>query len=62
MVKTWKENDRVEGGTRGTDDWDTGRVSGVNGDRVTVAWDSLVETTQHADLLRREGEGECERY
>ena len=49
-------NDRVEGGIRGTEDHDTGRVTAVDGDQVTVSWDSLVETTQRSDWLRLEGE------
>lgn len=43
--------DRVYGGqTR--DDYDEGRVIAIVGDHVTVAWDSLVQTTQAASLLR----------
>lgn len=49
-----KINDRVEGGQHGTEDYDTGRVVAIDGgDQVTVAWDSLVETTQHKALLKR---------
>lgn len=47
-------DDRVEGGERGTEDHDTGRVTAVHVDgQVTVAWDSQVQTTQSAELLRR---------
>lgn len=42
---------RVEGGDT-AEDYDTGRVIGIDGDQVTVAWDSLVTTTQPAELLR----------
>ena len=46
---------RVEGGeTR--EDYDTGRIIAVDRDQVTVAWDSGVETTQHASLIRPRGE------
>lgn len=48
-----KINDRVEGGQRGTEDYDTGRVDAIDGDNVTVSWDSLVVTTQHINTLRR---------
>jgi len=44
-----KIDDRVEGG-RG-EDHDTGRVVAIDGDQITVAWDSLVVTTQPAELL-----------
>lgn len=33
------------------DDRDTGRVDAINGDTVTVAWDSGVVTTQPAETL-----------
>ena len=41
---------RVEGGTT-KEDYDTGRVIDVDGDQVTVAWDSETRSTQHASLL-----------
>jgi hypothetical protein len=44
--------DRVEGGEG--DDHDTGRVIEIDGDEITVAWDSGVRTTQPADLLKHE--------
>jgi hypothetical protein len=43
---------RVCGGAPGTEDYDEGRVTEVDGDQVTVAWDSQVTTTQRADALR----------
>ncbi len=45
---------RIEGGNT-HDDYDTGRVTEIEGDEVTVAWDSGVSSTQHADVLRPEG-------
>lgn len=47
--------DRVEGGRPGTEDYDAGEVIAVDGDQVTVAWDSLVQTTQSESRLRAEG-------
>ena len=47
--------DRVEGGKYGTEDYDTGRVVAIDGDVVTIAWDTLVQTTAPADALRPEG-------
>lgn len=47
--------DMVEGGNEGTEDHDTGRVVAIDGDQVTVAWDSGVRTTQPARLLRIDG-------
>lgn len=46
----WAVGDRVEGGE--SDDHDTGRVIGVAGDQVAVAWDSGVRTVQHESVLR----------
>ena len=43
--------DKVEGGTVGTEDYDTGRVVSVNGDQIEVAWGSGARTTQSAELL-----------
>lgn len=43
--------DRVEAGDT-PEDYDTGTVVDVEGDRITVAWDSLVQTTQGAAGLR----------
>lgn len=49
-----KVGDRVEGGKKGTEDYDRGRVDIIHPDgQVTVSWDSLVVTTQPADLLRK---------
>lgn len=48
-------NDRVEGGEIAAD-YDTGRVLDIEGEQVTVAWDSGVRTTQPMSLLRPEGE------
>jgi hypothetical protein len=52
---TPKPGDRVEGGKKGTKDYDKGRVSSV--DRKTkiamVAWDSLVITPAPFDILRK---------
>jgi hypothetical protein len=49
-VQELKIDDRVQGGQI-PDDYDTGRVVAIDGEQVTVAWDSLVETTQPAELL-----------
>ena len=49
-----KINDRVVGGQLGSKDFDQGRVDAVDGDQVTVAWDSGVKTTQAAALVRPE--------
>lgn len=43
--------DRVEAGRPGTEDHDTGRVVAVEGDMVTVAWDSEQITTQPSAAL-----------
>lgn len=43
---------RVQGGAAGSDDHDAGVVSDVDGEQVTVAWDSGVRTTQRAEVLR----------
>ena len=45
--------DRVEGGTAGTEDYDSGRVDKIDGDQVTVSWDSLAVTTQHESVLTK---------
>ena len=42
---------KVEGGST-VEDYDAGRVVDVDGDDVTVAWDSGVRTTQRAAALR----------
>jgi len=47
-------DDRVEGGEIPAD-YDTGTVVEVDGDEVTVAWDSGVTTTQGSAVLRVEG-------
>lgn len=51
----WSVGDRVEAGET-ADDYDTGRISEVDGDRVLVAWDSGVRTWAAASSLRAEGE------
>lgn len=51
----WSVGDRVEGGDT-AEDYDTGRVSEVDGDRVLVAWGSEVRTWADANRLRAEGE------
>ena len=58
-IADWTEEalavgDRVEGGNN-AEDYDTGRVIAVDGDQVTVAWDSGVRTTNPASTLRPEG-------
>lgn len=45
-------DDRVCGGQT-AEDYDTGTVLAIDGDAVTVSWDSGVRTTQPASLLRR---------
>lgn len=45
--------DRVEGGKRGTADYDTGRVVEIDGDRVRVAWDTLTMIWHERSELRR---------
>lgn len=52
--------DRVEGGEN-AEDYGTGRVLEIDGDMVTVAWDSGVSTSQHHSLLRPQGEPSIER-
>jgi hypothetical protein len=43
--------DRVEAGAPGTDDYDTGTVFEIDGDKALVAWDSGVRTSSPiADL------------
>ncbi len=54
-AETWAIGDRVEGGDT-PEDYDTGRVTAVDGDQVTVAWDSQITTTQSASTLRTEGD------
>lgn len=46
-----KVGDRVEGGTG--EDYDRGTVDQIDGEQVTVRWDSLVVTTQPASILTR---------
>ena len=46
----FKVGDLVEGGQG--DDYDTGRIDEVDGDQITVSWDSGVVTTQSATLIR----------
>jgi len=48
MDKTFRIGDLVEGGAPGTEDYDRGRVIDIDGDEVTVAWQSGVRTTQPA--------------
>lgn len=43
--------DRVEAGRKGTEDYDMGRVVGIDGDQVEVAWSNGTRTTQPAELL-----------
>jgi len=45
---------RVEGGEV-FEDYDVGAVVAVEGDQVTVRWDSGPVTRQHARVLRPEG-------
>lgn len=52
MTNQFEIGDQVAGGERGTEDFDTGRVIEIDGDDVTVAWQSGVRTTQPADILR----------
>lgn len=52
MSHRFKIDDRVEGGKRGTDDHDTGRVVEIDGDRVRVAWDSQVIVWHERSELR----------
>lgn len=49
-MATLNVGDKVHGGTI-PEDFDCGRVVAVDGDQVTVAWESGVTTTQPADLL-----------
>lgn len=44
--------DRVEGGEPGTEDYDTGRVLAIDGDRVRVGWGSGVVCWHDRDELR----------
>ena len=53
--RRWAVGDRVEAGDIPAD-YDTGRVSAVVGDAVTVHWDSGVATGCDASDLRPEGE------
>ena len=49
----FKIGDHVEGGRPGSEDYDHGYVTEIDGEQVTVAWEqSLVTTTQHASALR----------
>jgi hypothetical protein len=45
-------DDRVEGGDT-EQDRDTGTVGAIDGNQITVLWDSQVKTAQRADLLRK---------
>ena len=45
---------RVEGGDN-AEDYDTGRVTHIAGDEITVSWDSGTRTTQPSSILRPEG-------
>lgn len=45
------EGDRIEAGKPGTEDYDTGTVLEINGDRAFIGWNSGVQTwAQLADL------------
>jgi hypothetical protein len=48
--------DRVEGGRRGTEDHDTGRIDSIDGSTAWVSWDSLVRTRADLRALRHESE------
>jgi hypothetical protein len=50
-TRRFRVGDTVEGGQSGTQDYDTGRVTRIKGDQVTVAWSCLQITTQHVDAL-----------
>ncbi len=47
-----KEEDRVEAGEPGTEDYDTGRVISIEGAVATVAWSSGVRTPIPMAALR----------
>ena len=49
----WEIGDRVQGGEIPADH-DTGRVIAIDGDRITVGWDSGVITTVDADDIWEE--------
>jgi outer membrane protein assembly factor BamB len=44
--------DRVEGGRPYSDEYDQGHVVSVDGDQVTVAWESGASTTQRLESIR----------
>lgn len=47
----WIEVSRIEAGKPGTEDYDTGNVLEIDGDRARIGWDSGVQTwAQVADL------------
>ncbi len=48
----------VEGGTPGTDEYDFGQVTAINGDEAEVAWFSGVSTTTDLTGLRLLSESE----
>jgi hypothetical protein len=48
-------DDRVEGGET-PEDHERGTVLAIDGDQITVGWDSHIQTTQDAALLRRIGD------
>src|SRR5690606_18813153 len=56
--ETIRVGDRVGGGE--SDDHDHGEVIAIDGDQVTVMWDSGVTCTQGAALLTRGDDDECE--
>jgi hypothetical protein len=51
ICDSFAAGDMVVGGTPGSEDYDTGRVVEVDGDQVTVAWDSGVRTEQHSSRI-----------
>ena len=51
-LSTLAIGDRVEGGDC-DEDYDTGTVLGIEGERVLVAWDSGIRTSQPAHLLSK---------
>jgi hypothetical protein len=52
----FKVGQRIEAGKKGTEDYDTGRVTKVEGDQITVAWDSGSKTTQPSRALKVDSE------
>lgn len=51
-MATIKIGVRVEGGQPGTEDYDTGKVLEIEGDRALVGWDSCVSTWADVSSLR----------